>query len=351
MLHTATQVVSFEKTSSPELDKALNEVREGIILPAYIPHHQRKKLHRAKYEQTLKTDPVILEIDGEIKRYRYSDPTKSSSSNTSQALQNCLNLMRTPEDFANLPALFTGLVKVADRRLRWDDRPRMVRLAGKAGSADVVLRMAKHAKQTGFILDQPETVSWMLAAFQGPAIESDYVKEKTETALQKTEHLIELLEQDIHKQPTKHMRKYAELRHIEFHLDPLFLGPRLHMAAMLALKHNEGKDVDGKVFKYARQMAAAWPAGKGMLELHHPEAYKERPVLFWLTYPKTFLIHVVPIWKGLQAAATVVDGELSAQLKARAANVEAEIKKASSVTQAVNIGEARDKFLLSMGMK
>jgi hypothetical protein len=271
---------------------------------------------------------VVLEIDGEIKRFRYEHPWKSGLPSARKTMYAAVLKMQTPEDFENLPNLFTGVSIVAGRKLEHSDYVTIVRRAGMHGCIDVIMRMTMRAKQWGLKLDRPEVVSELLAWLQMPALESEWAKEQTEKALKDVERVLDMFEDEKHMSPKTAVH---ELRSLSFKRDPLFLGPRLHMAAAMAVKHNDGKDIDGKVEKYARQIISIWPAGTGLTALHPEPAYRAKTELKFLEDGNNYAFHTSPILHGLRLAAQVVDETLAKELEARAKALEGELETALSV--------------------
>ncbi|KAK3942434.1 hypothetical protein QBC46DRAFT_309465 [Diplogelasinospora grovesii] len=327
----AVHVVTFTKSASPELQEILDTIREKIILPSYLPEDQRKRLYNHKYKKQLQVDPITLEIDGQLHKFKYVDMMRDLP-NTHDVVTRALNAMKTPSDFANLPRLLEGVCSQAHRKLNGSLYPKMVRRAAMADCLTVVIDCAKQVKRTGFKLDSSETINELLVWIQKGAIDSNWDKKTTQKALKRTQQILDLLEEDENHQPKEEV---AVSRAFPFYRDPQMLAARLHMAAALAVKHHGGKDLDGGlVAKYAQELVQLWPEETGLLELHPTIAYADsREGMRYLLERNGFVWYASPILSGLRMAAQVVEPELAQQLKKRAAAVGDELQTALAVAR------------------
>lgn len=339
--HFSVHVVSFSETSSPELDNLLASIRHKIILPSYLQLEQRKKLYDHRYEKKLQADPITMEIDGETLKFYYTD-LLNDMPNTRNIVFKAVDQMKTPDDWQNLPRLLEGVCVHAGRKLRHYDYPKMIRKAGFQGQLRVIFACIREAKRTGFKLATSETVNELLVWVQKEAIESDWDKVATEQALAWTERVIESLEDEKHQPVRKRGKK--DLKAFPLFRDPQVLAPRLHMAAALAAKHNGGEDAGGKVTKYAKELMSLWPEGKGLMELHSPQAYQEREELRYLLNNNEFLWCAAPILSGLRMAAEVVEPALAEQLKRRIGPLEKEVETAWQAVSKDSTGKGREIY-------
>ncbi|KAB5558488.1 hypothetical protein GE09DRAFT_1286699 [Coniochaeta sp. 2T2.1] len=321
----ASSVIHFPKTSSTELDDLLETVRYKVILPSYLPEDQRKRMYNRRYKTQLEADPITMEIDGEKLRFYFTDKVRAVPS-TKKSLYDILNLMKTPDDFAILPRLLEGLCVQAGRKLKSEQYCKIIRRAGMQGCIHTILTCAREVKRTNFKLDTFDKANTTMINIQLEAIMSDFDEAETAKALQRTERVLDMLEEKDH-QPTV---KKGETLHRTFPLwkDPLILGHRLHMAAVVAVKHNRGADVEGKVAKYAKEIVALWPEGKGAVELYSEQDFAADETLARMRHPTDVFFTVAPILHGFQLAAEVVDEQLAEQLRTRAATLEKELSAA-----------------------
>jgi hypothetical protein len=87
------------------------------------------------------------------------------------------------------------------------------------------------------------------------------------------------------------------------------------LAAQLAVKHRGGKDVEGKVTKYAKELVALWPAGVGLLGLHPAESYADREGMRYLLEENEFLFMASPILSAIELARGIVDPATARELE------------------------------------
>ncbi len=322
----AANIITFnESVSNPELKELLDTFREKLVLPTYLPEEQRKKIYNPKLKQILQNDPVTLEIDEVVHKFRHVD--RMSLPNCNDLVKSVLKSMKTPADIQNLPPLLEGC-KRAPRKVTERHYPSMIRLASKLNSLNVILDMVKAVDRTGFKLNSSEKIDELFVWIQYDAIASGWDKAKTERALKRTQLVLNLLEAEkAHRPKPDHAGRFP------FHRDPQFLAARLHMAAVQAVHHQERKDVGGKVAKFADELVKLWPEGKGLLDLQPDESYRERTKMSYYVNRNRYLLSAAPVLNGLTLAAQVVDPGLAMQLQNRADAVDAEIKVALAQPQ------------------
>jgi hypothetical protein len=266
-----------------------------------------------------------MEIDGEKLRFYFTDKVRAVPS-TKMSLYQVIDLMKTPDDWAILPRLLEGLCVQAGRKMRYEQYGKMIRRASMAGCIHTILTCAREVKRTNFKLDSHEIANDVMINVQVEAILSDWDAAETAKALQRTERVLDMLEEKDH-QPTQKKGQTAK-RTYPLYKDPLILGARLHMAAAMAVKHNGGVDSDGNVAKYAREIVALWPEGRGVLDLYGEEDFRADQSLRHLRHDTQVVFTVAPVLHGFRLAAQVVDAELAQQLESRAATLEKELSAA-----------------------
>jgi hypothetical protein len=303
----------------------LAEIRRHIILPSYLSAEQRYKLYSQRYKEQLDSDPITMEIDGEVLRFRHVN--LFTLPNTRKLFLRALRNMRTTEDLKLLPRLLEGICVQAGRKLPWEDLNKIIRKTQLQGCFYVALDCVASSKRTNFRLTRSEVVNNILTALQEEAINKNFERDATEKMLAWSARVIEMLEDPAHKPKPKEQLHWT--KGFPLSRDPQILAARLHLAAALALKHHDGKVEGGKVAKYADEIVRLWPSGAGLLDLHEKEAYADRNRLQYLQQPNGFLWYASPILNGLNWASRVVqDQRLSAELQNRSAGVEKEIQQA-----------------------
>ena len=294
------------------------------MLPSYIPQEQRHLVFRPKYKRKLEIDPVVVHVDGDVHSFGYMNKL-TDFPNTNKAVGAAIRAMRKPGDFEQLPRLLAGVCVQAGRKIKPDYFPRMVRRAADAGRLDVIMRCVESVDRTGFKLNTPETVNELLVSIQKAAADRNWDKGETEKALKRTQQVLDVMEEE----PAHHRDlkgKHERLQRYPLYRDPQFLAARLHMEAALALKHHDGKDVDGLVARHANQIVQLWPAKAGLLDLHPDEAYNHAEGVKYMLHRRTFVWAAAPVLSALRKAAQVVDSALATELKSRADKVEEELE-------------------------
>ncbi|AEO57545.1 hypothetical protein MYCTH_2303816 [Thermothelomyces thermophilus ATCC 42464] len=321
--YRAARIISFGETSTPELSQVLDDYREKVILPTYLSQEQRRKIYNPRIKHILQNDPITMEIDGVVHKFRYRSMVADLPS-TRGTLKQIISLLKTPADFQNIPPFLEGCVR-ARRKIEPVDYIRLVRLAALNGQLQMIMDCVKAADKTGFKLDNSHVINELLAYIQRPAILGGFDEAKTKAALKQVRLVLNILESD-----EEHHRPGAKTAGaFPYYRDPQVLGARLHMAAARAVHHRGGKDEDGRVARYAEELVALWPENAGLLDLQPDRAYRKRDgIMRYMLDRNTYLFMASPVLNGLTLAAQVVDPALAMQLQNRADAVDSEVKAA-----------------------
>jgi hypothetical protein len=328
-------ITHFTKTSSPDLDALLNEIRNNIILPSILHSSQRKKIHSPKWEKKLQSDPIVIEVDGEILKFRYQNPQKDVP-DTRKKVTEAVGKFETKEDYANLKPLLEGLTN-AQRKLKDDLQGKIVRLAGYKGCIYEVIDCARSARRTGFKLNTSEKVNETLHHVQMKAFDSDWDLEETRKALRWATMVLEMTQDEAH-QPKRRKDAKPVPGEIALGRHPMALAAPMHLAAALATRHEAGQEVVDLVHKYAREILALWPEGKALMELDPPQLYEHGASMYYLLRPSKFVTLATPVLHGLDEAIKVVEPELASQLQARRDTLAAEINEKRQILDASRRG-------------
>ncbi|KAI1658219.1 hypothetical protein F4813DRAFT_389002 [Daldinia decipiens] len=324
-------IAHFTQTSSAELDELLSTIRHKIILPAYLPTDQRKKILSPKYEKKLQSDPIIIEIDGEVLKFRYQNPFKDIPQ-TRRSILDAIALFETPDDFANLRPLIEG-VAYARRRFDQGFYCKIVRMLGVKGRIFEAIELARMVARTGFRLDSSEKVNEVMHFVVMKAIDAaENPVEETAKALRWAEMVLELLQLKAH-QPKRLKTDPVVKGELPLHRDPMVLLAPLHLAAALVSKQGDEVDeaVVDKLVKYARDVARLWPEGKNLSEVQPKALYDEIDKMGYLKEPSKFLAITAPLLRGLDIAVEVLEAdnaELAAQLRSRRDVLAVEVQEA-----------------------
>jgi hypothetical protein len=256
-----------------------------------------------------------------VHKFGFLDKTTDLPS-TRETIVEAFRRMKTYADFQNIRPLLEGCVR--DRRKMTPGRyNQIIRTLAANNCLPIAIDCAKAAERTGMKLNTSEIINDLLVYIQQPAIMSGFSLSKTRTALQRVSTIVDMLETDESHKPTAETQGA-----FPFYRDPQVLAARLHMAAAQAWHHQEGKDVDGKVAKYADELVKLWPEDAGLLDLQPDAAYQDINKMKYILGRATYLWYASPVLNGLTLAAQVVDPGLAMQLQNRADAVEQEVKTA-----------------------
>ncbi|KAI1414699.1 hypothetical protein F5Y13DRAFT_13810 [Hypoxylon sp. FL1857] len=306
----------FTQTSSPELDELLSTIRHKIILPSYLPTEQRKKIFSSKYEKTLQSDPIIIEIDGEVFKFRHLNPSKDMPQ-TRRSVVTAISQFSTPADFANLRPLLEGIA-YANRKFKSSFYCKVLRVVGEKGHIYDIIECARGVARTGFKLDSSEKANEILHFVQMKAVESGWDEAVTVKALRWAEMVLELMQQEEH-QPKRRKDEHMLEGELPLYRDPMVLLAPLHLVAALVAKRGPEADPElvEKLNKYARDIVRLWPEGKKLTEVQPSALYEEYDKMGYLLPPSKFVALTTPLLYGLETAIQVVSPELASQLQSR----------------------------------
>lgn len=335
----ASQITHFTPTSSKALDELLNTIRHKIILPSYLPLAQRKIIHSPKYEKKLQSDPIIIEIDGEVLKFRHTNPLKGGIPQTRRSVIRAVEQFAAPEDFANLKPLLEG-IHYTNYKFDASFHTKILRVCGVRGRIYHVLQCARAARTTGLRLDSSEKANEALHFVQLKAVDAGFDPTETARALRWAEIVVAMLADEQHRPHRRPVEGELPLDR-----DPQVLLARLHLAASLAQnpftpQPEEGvsnnltiEEVVGKVNDYAADIVRLWPEGRRLREIQPLQLYQDENKMGYLSEPNKFVALAAPLLHGLDAAIDVVGGvgdkpQLADQLRARRDTLNAEIQEA-----------------------
>ncbi|KAK4040891.1 hypothetical protein C8A01DRAFT_15295 [Parachaetomium inaequale] len=337
MSAAAGHIISFNRSSTPELTQLLDTYRQMVILPTYLSVEQRRQIYKPKLQHILKNDPVTMEIDGVVHKFRYRSLVADVPSTRTTANQ-AIAMMTTPGDFKNIPPLLEGFVR-AGRKLSSEFYGKIIRKLAMNDCLHIVVNCIKGVDRTGFKLNRSDLINALLVYMQRPAITSGWNEFKTKTALKDVRLILNILESD-----KDHAPKAAQAGAFPYYRDPQVLAARLHMAAARAVHHRGGKDEDGTVAKYAEELVTLWPENKGLLDLQPDDAYKKDGNMRYLLHRDAYLFYAAPVLNGLTLAAQVVDPGLAMQLQNRADMVDAEVSTALAAPERTRGGRGEAMY-------
>ncbi|KAI1396103.1 hypothetical protein F4819DRAFT_476336 [Hypoxylon fuscum] len=328
-------IAHFTPTSSPQLDELLSTIRHKIILPSYLPTEQRKKIFSAKYEKKLQSDPIIIEIDGEVLKFRYQN-VFTDIPQTRRSVVQAISQFESPDDFANLRPLLEGIA-YANRKFGPDFYAKILRTVGAKGRIYDVIDCARSVARTGYKLDSSEKANEVLHFVQMKAVETKWDEAQTAKALRWAEMVLDLLQEEVH-QPKRRKDEPMLEGELPLYRDPMVLLAPLHLTAALVAKQGaeaEGaEEVKDKLTKYARHVVRLWPEGKKLTEVQPAALYEDYDKMGYLREPNKFVALAAPLLKGLDTAISVLsEPELARQLQARRDVLAAEVREARTAVK------------------
>lgn len=290
--------------------------------------YQRKKLYSPKWEKKLRSDPIIIEIDGEVIKFRYQNPA-TDIPDTRKSVVRAVEQFETAEDFANLKPLLEGLT-YSGRYIPHSVYAKILRRAGNKGRIYDIIDCARSVRTTGYKLDSSEKVNELLHYVQMKAREADWDEVATRQSLRWAEMVVEMLHEEAHqrRRPKTETPLPGER---PLTRDPMVVAAPLHLAAVLVAQHAAGEDVVEKVYKLARDVVAFWPEGQELKKVYPSELFADFDKMGYLNIPNKFVALATPLLHGLETAIKVVETaepELAGQLQTRHDTLAAEIKEA-----------------------
>ncbi|KAI1766336.1 hypothetical protein GGR53DRAFT_464404 [Hypoxylon sp. FL1150] len=326
-------IAHFTPTSSKQLDDLLSMIRHKIILPSYLPTEQRKKIFSPKYEKKLQSDPIIIEIDGEILKFRYQN-LFTDVPQTRRSVVTAVSQFETPADFANLRPLLEG-VAGAGRKFPHSYYAKILRVVGAKGYVYEMIECARGVARTGYRLDSSEKANELLHFVQMKAVNSEWDEAQTAKALRWAEMVLELLQEEAH-QPRRRKHDPVLEGELPLYRDPIALLAPLHLAAVLVAKHGAEGEAAEKLTKYARDVVRLWPEGRKLTEVQPKELYEEHDKMGYLLEPNKFVTLAAPLLYGLETAAGVAEPELAKELQSRRDILAAEVREARTAVAQKN---------------
>ncbi|CAJ2506428.1 Uu.00g005580.m01.CDS01 [Anthostomella pinea] len=320
------QITHFLPTGKPALDELLNTIRHKIILPSYLPLAQRKKIYSPKHEKKLQSDPIIIEIDGEVLKFRHMNPFNGDIPQTRRSVMQAIQLFDTSDDFLNLKPLLEGIA-YANRKFDPSFHTKILRVVGAKGRIYDIIDCARSVRRTGFKLDSSEKANEVLHWVQMKAVDSRWDADQTAQALRWAEMVLEMLQDEGH-QPRRRKDDPPLDGELPLSRDPMVLAAPLHLAAAMVTRHDAGDEVREMVTKHATDIVRLWPQGRKLKELQPAQLYQDHDKLGYLVEPNKFVVLAAPLLRGLETAIQVVEPQLADQLRSRHDTLAAEVQEA-----------------------
>lgn len=273
-----------------------------------------------------------MEIGGEEIRLKHINMTKDVP-NQRKAVRKALGLMKEKKDWDNFPLLLEGLHSAG--RVTDDVALELfVRMASMAGRQDAVLESVRRVSKTGLRINTRQIAKMVVWWIQYRALANDFSHADTKKSLSMAEQIAILMEDDAHA--GGRVTDSEDPR-----TSPEVIGFLLELSALNA-KHQGGKDENGSVEKYAKNLLASLRDKE--LEGMASRNRKTDPARVHEIESNSMLQTVAPILLGVRTAVSILDQSSDTTRQLR----DLETKLAAQVAQDVETLKAnpasRERF-------
>ena len=284
-------------------------------------------MYKPSRHQILLNDPgvtVTLSNDEEVKLMPMDPHDKPNKAKSLTTLVKLLENSSEPSDWNNLPPFLEGMM-MAKEKLPEGWLQKVVRKANERGKSGVIVRCAEMVKKTGVRFSDPPIAEEMMLGCHIRAAQANWTGKEAEKAMKQAEQVALMMESKEHcggklTEGQEDMRKSM-----------VVIGVLLELAAARALHMNGGKDVDGKVIRYAENALLLCQKGSSEPGKDHIEA-------------ATKLERWLPLWAGLNMAQKVDEvqqGTLAGSLKEQAERLGVVINEAKAQVEEQAMGKPR----------
>jgi len=321
---------NFLESSTPELGAHLARINAQVLLPAHLTKEQQDLVYKPENRARLEAEPIDITL-GEVTlplvhMDRIRDPP-----NKLWAVREAVKQSKTAEDWENVVRLAAGYHDASFHFTRGTFE-QVMRLMGEAGLHTLIVKSLQRANTTGWRLRDEWSARAVLATFHHKAADAAWARDATEQALRLAEQVAELLDDDAHMGgrliPARSLAN--ELPSIDPRASPFIIAVPLELAAVRAIKYQDGQDTDGKVLKYASRLLAAMKQDRFInqyflsvqtaITVPLPPSAKNNTKNSLLGAVKTFMLKDIPFWNALRTShrvlgANMPDAELATKLE------------------------------------
>ncbi|KAE8152509.1 hypothetical protein BDV25DRAFT_65396 [Aspergillus avenaceus] len=243
-------IPSFSPSSSPELDQALNRMREELFIPYGLGSQQQNLIFRQRYHARLEEEPVTVSV-GEDDEPFLLRPMDHQTRPTKRDIFDVVTLMKTTKDWQNLIPYLSGL-RLANRSVKSPRMQWLVRRAAQSDALGIILEAAKQSGLTRLRLNDMAVVRRIFFELHRKAQNGDFQGADVEKAFT-------LAQQFVYQMTApEHVEHSVEL---DPKRKPFVIGTLLELSAARALSAHEGNDVGGWVRSYALRLLGSWREG------------------------------------------------------------------------------------------
>lgn len=287
----------FGETTSPQLDDTLLTLRNNHFIPAYLNKRQRHLIFGDKFKTELENNPAYATLGEEEVQLKHVDRRRDVPTRR-PLVRKALSIMKTDEDWRQLPAMLEGLHK-GQARPDVDFHEKIIRKAVQAGQLGVVVRCLNRSTLTGITLKNDNVLNSVLWGLHEYAQTDDWDEARIRKAIRYGNEIAQMLESQEHGSGRKIAENDPRTR-------PATIAVYLELSAVLAQKYQGANDVDGTVARYAQRLLACANDANQPAEQELPQ-----------NGPQTEFLSRLPIWHGLNLSKNILGSNLPQPAKAQ----------------------------------
>ena len=289
-----TGIPQFQRTSQPELDTILSDLRTKHFIPGYLDPPTRRLIFGRAGRKTLEDNPQTVEIGSETVQLQWMNRTKDIPNRT-KLIRQAVGLMErggNKSDWANLPGILVALkhMKAVPDEVLMET---IVRRAINSGQVAVVVRCLQQSRHTGMTLRRPEILRLVVFGLHDHAQRGEWGFESVKDALGLARNVSNMLESEVHGNGSRLLANDPRRK-------PEILGVFLELAAVNAQLYQDGQDRGDAVKAYTSRLLSC-------LDEHSKQPTGLQPPA---SGPVWEMLNGAPIWHGLALAQKVLGESL-----------------------------------------
>lgn len=213
--------------------------------------------------------------------------------------------MKDPSDYDVIPELIRGFSQTKTRRpLPLSKLEKMARHLNVAGRTDIIMQVARNAKNIGFLFARSTAMEFM-RALRKQQLVAPTKKVATSYLLHATELLEIVGKREICFDKDKRLSE-----------DNVVLGTLLSMYADHALKYNNGEDSGGNIKEYVLKLKSVWTGPELRVLVDYEDKSNLKSAILAVFFAKKEVRDWTPVLEGiLQAKRILADSALSPWLE------------------------------------
>ncbi|KAF2113860.1 hypothetical protein BDV96DRAFT_648100 [Lophiotrema nucula] len=236
---------SFHEPSTPELATLLSTLQSRVLLPQHLSKEQQKLVYKLENKPKLEAEPIEITVGDVTLPLEHLDRTKDLPDRWSH-VKEILDKSETETDFENVLRMLEGC-RDANVRLKPANKEKIVRGMTRKDMQHLVLKAVQRSDRTSMRLRKESFIITVMRSMHLKAFKSGWAEADTKKGLSYAEQVVALMEE-------KDNLGKVDLTPADPRSSPWVIAPVAELAAVRAKKHTGGKDLDGKVQKYAARL-------------------------------------------------------------------------------------------------